>query len=103
MYAVVQIGSRILRSPMGTKRSVPPFFGAWAAALGWAEAPSGGAASAAAAAAVPARNARRFMLSLLMAAGSGMARPDTSPRAAATHAARSTPPAPRYRQRAWRQ
>src|SRR5437867_1542408 len=50
MYAVVQIGSRIFRSPMGMNRSVPPRFGVWARA---------GDASVAAAAAVEARNWRR--------------------------------------------
>src|SRR6266540_2453007 len=50
MYAVVQIGSRIFRSPMVMNRSVPPRFGVWARA---------GVASVAAAAAVEARNWRR--------------------------------------------
>src|SRR6185369_3795931 len=51
MYAVVQIGSRILRSPMGMKRSVPPRFGVWASA--------GVASVPAASAAVPVRKSRR--------------------------------------------
>src|SRR5262245_27148434 len=51
MYAVVQIGSRILRSACGTKRSVPPFFCACTEAA---------AAVVAASAAVPARNVRRL-------------------------------------------
>src|SRR5215469_7001124 len=52
MYAVVQIGSRILRSACGTKRRVPPRF--WACTRGAAR------AVAAAAVAVPARKARRL-------------------------------------------
>src|SRR5258705_12900154 len=51
MYAVVQIGSRILRSAWGTKRSVPPFFCACT---------YGAAAAVLAIAAVPARDGRRL-------------------------------------------
>src|SRR6266850_1671777 len=51
MYAVVQIGSRILRSAWGTKRSVRPFFCACT---------YGAAAAVVAIAAVPARNVRRL-------------------------------------------
>src|SRR5215472_15369096 len=51
MYAVVQIGSRILRSACGTKRRVPPRF--WACTRGAPRA-------VAAAVAVPARKARRL-------------------------------------------
>src|SRR4029453_7153216 len=65
MYAVVQIGSRILRSACGTKRSVPPFFCACT---------EGAAAAVAASAAVPARNVRRLSVmgwSSLSATGAG--------------------------------
>jgi hypothetical protein len=62
MYAVVQIGSRILRSPMGMKRSVPPRFGVWASA---------GAASAPAASAVEqARKSRRVRWLMTFSLGS---------------------------------
>src|SRR5882762_3599020 len=50
MYAVVQIGSRILRSACGTKRSVPPRFCAC----------TNGARAVAATATDPARKARRL-------------------------------------------
>src|SRR6185369_14634925 len=53
MYAVVQIGSRILRSAWGTNLSVPPRFCAWT---------YGAATLAAATAAVPAMKRRRLRL-----------------------------------------
>src|SRR5262245_29041632 len=58
MYAVVQIGSRILRSAWGTKRSVAPRLCAYTC----------GAPRLAAAPTVPARNERRLRV---MAASSG--------------------------------
>src|SRR5215475_7691297 len=55
MYAVVQIGSRILRSACGTNLSVPPRFWAWT---------YGAATVVAATAADPARNVRRLSVIL---------------------------------------
>src|SRR5688500_8569102 len=52
MYAVVQIGSRILRSACGTNLRVPPFVWAWT---------RGAALAIVAVARLPARKDRRFM------------------------------------------